>query len=92
MLTSEAVGQTATYKRADVQRSAPRRTMDREVVIMGKASASDQARIPMTPKAASRVQSAAARNPSGKSATSGFAPRAQSAAAKSTGSGRRDSA
>lgn len=56
---------------------------------MGKANESGRAPVPMTSKAASRVQSAAARNPSGKSATSGFAPRAQSAAAKFARSGRR---
>ncbi|PZG42021.1 hypothetical protein C1I98_20370 [Spongiactinospora gelatinilytica] len=40
---------------------------------------------PMTGKAASRVQSSGDRNPSGKTASSGFGPRAQSAAAKNGG-------
>lgn len=40
---------------------------------------------PMTGKASSRVQSSAARNPSGRSARTGFAPRAQSAAARNPG-------
>jgi len=38
--------------------------------------------VPMTGKAASRVQSAAGRNPGSPTAKGGFAPRAQSAAAK----------
>lgn len=47
----------------------------------GKAS-------PMTGKAASRMQSAAARNPGSSTAASGAAPRAQSAAARNAGGGR----
>lgn len=42
----------------------------------------------MTGRAASRVQSAAARNPGSPSAASGFAPRAQSAAARNTRGGK----
>lgn len=41
--------------------------------------------VPMTGKAASRVQSAADRNSGSPSAKGGFAPRAQSAAAKNAG-------
>ena len=41
----------------------------------------------MTGRAASRVQSAADRNPSSATADSGFGPRAQSAAAGNAGSG-----
>jgi hypothetical protein len=44
--------------------------------------------VPMTGRAASRVQSAAARNPRSSTAASGFAPRAQSAAAKGAADGR----
>jgi hypothetical protein len=44
--------------------------------------------VPMTGKAASRVQSAAARNPGSPTAASGFAPRAQSAAARNAVGGR----
>ncbi|MDF5756672.1 hypothetical protein [Spongiactinospora sp. TRM90649] len=40
---------------------------------------------PMTGKAASRVQSAGDKNPSGKTGASGFGPQAQSAAAKNGG-------
>jgi len=39
----------------------------------------------MTAEAASRIQSAAAKNPESSSAKSGFAPRAQSSAAKDGG-------
>lgn len=46
---------------------------------------------PMTGQAASRVQSAAARNQGLPSAASGFAPRAQSAGARNAVSGKADS-
>ncbi|WP_406300973.1 hypothetical protein OG948_59820 (plasmid) [Embleya sp. NBC_00888] len=42
---------------------------------------------PMTSAAASRIQSSASRNPSGKSAETDFAPRAQSAAATNEAGG-----
>jgi hypothetical protein len=43
---------------------------------------------PMTGRAASRVQSAAARNPGSSTASSGFASRAQAVGARNTGGGR----
>lgn len=58
----------------------------------GAAKSADKGSTPMTGQAASRVQSAAARNQASPSAASGFAPRAQSAAARnasgSKGGGR----
>jgi hypothetical protein len=50
----------------------------------GKSGGGPAKAVPMTPQAASRVQSAAARNGGSNSAQSGFAPRAQSAAARNT--------
>lgn len=48
----------------------------------GAAKSAGKGSTPMTGQAASRVQSAAARNQGSPSAASGFAPRAQSAAAR----------
>jgi hypothetical protein len=54
---------------------------------MGKSSGGKSAgkASPMTGKAASRVQSAAARNPGSPTAESGFASRAQSAGGRNAG-------
>jgi len=54
----------------------------------GGAKSAGKGGTPMTGRAASRVQSAAARNPGAPSAASGFAPRAQSAAARNTSGGK----
>jgi hypothetical protein len=43
----------------------------------------------MTPQAASRIQSAAAKNPDRKTSTTNFASRAQSSEAKNTAGGNR---
>ncbi|MFE4056707.1 hypothetical protein ACFXP3_10485 [Streptomyces sp. NPDC059096] len=48
----------------------------------GKSNGTGGRRTSMTPQAASRVQSAGAKNPGGRTAQSGFPARAQSAAAK----------
>ncbi|MEE1798076.1 hypothetical protein PUR57_05180, partial [Streptomyces sp. JV176] len=45
-------------------------------------------RIPMSPKDASRVQAAADKNPSSRSARTGFGPRAQSSGARNEGEQR----
>jgi len=50
----------------------------------GKGSGGRSRRTAMKPAAASRVQSAGARRPNSATATTGFAARAQSAAAKNT--------
>jgi len=42
---------------------------------------------PMSPKAASHIQSVAAKNPTGKTAVSGFAQRAQAAGAANSNTG-----
>ena len=52
------------------------------------AKSADKGSTPMTGRAASRVQSAAARNQGSPSAASGFAPRAQSAAARNASGGK----
>ncbi|WEH44030.1 hypothetical protein [Streptomyces sp. AM 2-1-1] len=58
--------------------------LENEVIGMGKNSGkgSGGQRGPMTPQAASRVQSAGAKNPGSRTAQTGFPARAQSAAAK----------
>ncbi|MFF2262147.1 hypothetical protein [Streptomyces albidoflavus] len=60
--------------------------LEEEAISMGKNSSKSSGtggrRTSMNPQAASRVQSAGAKNPSGRTAQSGFPARAQSAAAK----------
>lgn len=54
----------------------------------GAAKSTGKGSTPMTGRAASRVQSAAARNQGSPSVVSGFAPRAQSAAARNPSGGK----
>lgn len=60
--------------------------LEEEAIGMGKNSGKSNGtgghRMSMTPQAASRVQSAGAKNPGGRTAQTGFPARAQSAAAK----------
>ncbi|MCX2968218.1 MULTISPECIES: hypothetical protein [Streptomyces] len=61
-----------------------------EVIGMGKNSGKGTGgqRAPMTPRAASRVQSAGAKNPGSRTAQTGFPAHAQSAAAKGSRGGK----
>lgn len=54
-----------------------------------QGSQGSQGHNPMTPSDASRIQSAGDRNPGGKTAQSGWGPRAQSNAARGGGKGGR---
>ncbi len=54
----------------------------------GKSNGTGDRRTSMTPQAASRVQSAGAKNPGGRTAQTGFPARAQSAAARGSRAGK----
>ena len=65
------------------------RMLEEEAISMGKnrGKGTGGRRTSMTPQAASRVQSAGAKNPGSRTAQSGFPARAQSAAAKGSRGG-----